>query len=181
MPVATGGPPGRGEQRRVLIVKPDERWMVRFLDSWIGVYWHWVEAVRRRKPCSGSGCQYCNAGDPDWRAYAPAIAYKFLRRGTMDGQPVGDFAQQGAECALELRRETLNDVDGPLAGCEFAGLKVSIIGLRGSPPPPPRFEVLEHDGLILPKPFSVKPILCRFWGEPRAFEEAQGLKIRREA
>lgn len=176
MAVAISGPPQGGQGRRVLTIKPGERWQVRFLGDLLvtpprGIWLHpWVEQLKRAKPCTGDGCQWCAASiRQTWRNYAPVRARRFVQTGSVAGGEVFGAFGDVAEYALELWDANVETLEG----YDLRGLMVELT--RGDKFKPPRLDVLEvpeTEPPTLPRSFDVRPVLCRFWGEPKAFDDA---------
>jgi hypothetical protein len=177
MAVATGGPPQGGQGRRVLIPKVGERWQARFLGPLIvpfpsGLWVHpWIEQFKRGKPCSGDGCEWCAASFRQvWRTYAPVRAMTFVRKGIgSDGKTLFTPSCEVAEYALELWDSHAEQLDG----LDLRGVLVEIT--RPDKFAAFRMEILETpetEAPTLPRSFDVRPVLCRFWNEPKAFDES---------
>jgi len=149
----------------VLNLEPGEKYQARFLADWLALEVHWDAMERRSYPCEGKDCRRCDL-PKDWRAYAPALVAKWRRTGRSGSEELGQFLSP-VEMVVELRAGPAASLDGrPLRG-----MLVELMKPAGAKNQPARVEIVETETAgELPPAFDVRPVLCRLWRNPHAFD-----------
>jgi hypothetical protein len=149
----------------VLNLKPGEKCKVLFLGEWLQVTMHYDPTEKRGYPHQRQNCPRCDLPQ-EWRAYVPALGKRWKCTGHLEAAEQGYYLPQ-EEMVIELRATTAV----AFAGRPLRGVVAALLKPPGDKRQPLRVEIEQASFAgEFPPAFDVRPILCRVWRNPHAFD-----------
>jgi hypothetical protein len=167
-------PPPAPVGRRLLVVKPGERFLLQLLGPVEGYDTHWDTEHRATQPCLGKDNCPLHHTPRHWRGYAPALAAKWFTMATVGTEKKGNY-RTAEEVVAEFTETTFPMVP---AG-DLRSLVIEVQRPEKRPHAPLEIKIIESRKLMdpLPDAFDVRPTLCRVWGTPELFLDETANKL----